>query len=297
MRSRILAAAALAAAIGLAHWPAPSQSLEGVVDLHMHSDPDSMARSIDALSLARLARQRGFRAIVLKNHYESTAGLAWLARREAPGLEVFGGIALNRAVGGINPAAIEQMTRVKGGCGRLVWMPTFDAEFQVRSSNQQRPFVSVSRGGKLLADVAAVLDLVAKHKLVLATGHSSPEETLLLIREAKARGVRSIVATHATSALSPEQMAEAARLGAWIEFAANSVIGNSTTTSIGKFAAAIRAAGVEHVVLASDFGQANNPLHPDGLEQMFRALRGQGFSVEEIERMAKRNPAAALGLE
>jgi len=292
MRKVILGAAFL-----LAAQAAAAQPLQGVVDIHMHSDPDSMARSIDGVSLARLARQRGMRAIVLKNHYESTAGLAWLARCEAPGIEVFGGIALNRAVGGVNPTAVEQMTRVKGGCGRVVWMPTFDSEYQVRSTKQQRPYVSVARDGKLLPEVIEVLGLISKHKLVLATGHSSPAETLLLIREARAHGIEQIVATHAMSALSSEEMKEAARLGAWIEFVANAVIGNSTTTTVKEFTAALRAIGVERAVLASDFGQASNPLHPDGLEQMFRFLREQGFSVAAIEQMAKRNPARILGLE
>jgi hypothetical protein len=104
-----------------------AQTLSGVIDAHIHADPDSMPRSIDALSLARLAHQRGLRAIVLKNHYESTAGVAWLASQQAPGLEVFGGIALNLPVGGLNPTAIENMVRVKGGYGRIVWMPTFEA--------------------------------------------------------------------------------------------------------------------------------------------------------------------------
>ena len=292
MRQAIIGAAFL-----LAAQAAAAQPLQGVVDIHMHSDPDSMARSIDGVSLARLARQRGMRAIVLKNHYESTAGLAWLARREAPGIEVFGSIALNRAVGGVNPTAVEQMTRVKGGCGRVVWMPTFDSEYQVRSTKQQRPYVSVARDGKLLPEVIEVLGLISKHKLVLATGHSSPTETLLLIREARAHGIEQIVATHAMSALSSEEMKEAARLGAWIEFVANAVIGNSTTTTVKEFTAALRAIGVERAILASDFGQASNPLHPDGLEQMFRLLREQGFSVAAIEQMAKRNPARILGLE
>ncbi|MBI4876877.1 MAG: hypothetical protein HY822_19745 [Acidobacteria bacterium] len=280
----------------LAAQLAAAQSLSGVVDVHMHADPDSMARSIDGISLARLARERGLRAIVVKNHYESTAGLAWLARQAAPGLEVFGGIALNRAVGGINPAAVEQMTRVKGGFGRIVWMPTFDAEHAVRSARQQRPFVPVAREGKLLPAVLEVLDLVARNKLVLATGHSSPAECLLLIREAKARGIAQIVATHPMGTLNVAEMREAARLGAWIEFTCNTAIGTSASVPMRDFAAAIRAAGVEHAVLASDFGQAGNPLHPDGLLEMFRLLREQGFSPAEIERLSKQNPARLLSL-
>src|SRR5438034_11843612 len=89
---------------------ASAQTLTGVVDFHVHSDPDSNPRSIDAIDLAKLARQRGMRGLVLKNHYEPTAALAYVVRKEVPGLEVFGGIVLNRTVGGVNPAAVEHMS-------------------------------------------------------------------------------------------------------------------------------------------------------------------------------------------
>ena len=95
-----------------------AQDLRGLVDIHVHSDPDSVPRSIDAFGAARIAAERGVRSVVLKNHYESTAGLAWLARRQVPGIEIFGGIALNLSVGGVNPAAVERMTKVKGEIGR-----------------------------------------------------------------------------------------------------------------------------------------------------------------------------------
>src|SRR5437667_2788523 len=159
-----------------------AQTLTGVIDIHAHSDPDSVPRSIDAIDAAKLARTRGIRGLVLKNHYEPTASLAYLVRKEVPGIELFGGIALNLTVGGVNPAAVERMTRVKGGWGRVVWMPTFDAENQVRFSKENRPFVSVSRGGALLPEVKEVLEIMGRNNLALETGHSSPRECLMLIR-------------------------------------------------------------------------------------------------------------------
>src|SRR5260370_16931246 len=121
-----------------------AQTLKGVVDIHAHCDPDSVPRSIDAIDLAKLARDRGIRALVLKNHYEPTASLAYLVRKVVPGIELFGGIALNRTVGGVNPAAVDLIARVKGGWGRVVWMPTFDAENPLHFSQSNRPFASVS---------------------------------------------------------------------------------------------------------------------------------------------------------
>jgi uncharacterized protein DUF6282 len=117
-----LLAAATSAVVGAQRTGQSGEAdiLAGTIDIHVHADPDSAPRVMDGLEIAALARSKGMRGIVLKNHYESTAGLAYLARKAAPGLEVFGGIDLNLTVGGLNVFAIEQMTGVVGGWGRIV---------------------------------------------------------------------------------------------------------------------------------------------------------------------------------
>ena len=39
------------------------QMLDGVIDFHAHSDPDSVPRSIDAIDLAKLAKSKGLAAL------------------------------------------------------------------------------------------------------------------------------------------------------------------------------------------------------------------------------------------
>lgn len=283
------------AALLLAALSAPAQTLTGAIDMHAHSGPDGTPRSIDAIDLARLAKSRGMRALVLKNHYEPTASLAYVVRKEVPGIEVFGGISLDLTVGGVNPAAVEFMTKVQGGYGKVVWMPTFDSEHQVTSSGQHRPFARVAKDGQLVPEVVQVISIIAKHNLVLETGHSSPAEALLLIREARRQGVQNILVTHAMDPLvgmSIPQMQEAARLGAYLEF--KWVKPDSDAAAV--YANGIRAVGPEFCVLSSDLGQPGNPLHPDGLLQLYQYLHSHGFSVAEIDRMAKVNPAKLLGL-
>jgi hypothetical protein len=280
--------------------PLMSQDLRGVVDIHAHCDPDSIARSIGATDLARLARDRGVRALLLKNHYEPTASLAWVVRREVPGIEVLGGIALNRTIGGINLVAVERMAAVAGGYGRIVWMPTFDAENQVRVSGEKRPFVSVARERRLLPEVLELFDLMAKHRLALATGHSSPDEALLLIREARNRGIQRIVVTHAMLppvSMTIVQMKEAAALGAYVEFVYNALIGPGKSAELSDYARAIRAVGPKHCIVSSDLGQAGNPLHPDGFAAFLEGLRREGFNRAELDLMAKTNPARLLRME
>ena len=274
-----------------------AQTLEGAIDFHAHAAPDGTPRKLDALELAAMAKAAGMRAIVLKNHYEPTASLAYLVRKAVPGIEVFGGISLDLTVGGVNAAAVEWLTRVEGGYGKVVWLPTFDSESQVKLSGQSRPFAPVTRDGKILPEVLAVIALAAQHDLVLETGHSAPQESLLIIAEAKRQGVQHVLVTHAMNSpggsMTLDEMREAARLGALLELVHSPL----TEEQLRKEAEAIRAIGAASFVLASDLGQPPNPLHTDGLLALYRGLMGQGVSAADIDTMSRKNPARLLGLQ
>jgi hypothetical protein len=282
------------------HTGAQENPLAGVIDIHVHAAPDSTPRSIDAIALARMAKEHGMRALVFKSHYEPTASMAYLVRQVVPGIEIFGGIDLNLTVGGMNPSAVEHMANITGGYGRFVWMSTYDSEAQVRYDKEDRPFVAVSRNGELLPETKAVIAVIAKYHLVMATGHNSSGDDLLLIRESRAQGVQHMVVTHAMVApihMSLQQMREASKMGAYIEFTYNGLIGKSREFDFADYAKAIRFVGVEHCILSSDMGQPGNPLHPDGLIAFYKGLKDQGFSRAEIDQMSKINPAHLLDLE
>jgi hypothetical protein len=287
------------ALLSMLAFPSAGQGLSGIVDIHAHSGPDSVPRQIDAIDLARLAKSRGMRGLVLKNHYESTAALAYVVRKEVPGIEVFGGIDLNLSVGGMNAAAVERMAMMKGGFGRFVWMASFDSEAQVRYSKESRPWVSVSKDGELLPEVKRVIGVIAKNNLVLATGHSTPGEDLLLIREGIKQGVKHIVVTHAMIApihMNLAQMKEAAKLGAYVEFVYNGLIGPYKEFTFSDYATAIRGIGPAHAILSSDLGQVQNPLHPDGWVAYLAGMKKEGFTDSELHQMAGVNPGSLLDL-
>jgi len=276
-----------------------SPGLSGAIDIHVHSAPDSVERSIDSIDVAKLALARGMRAIVLKSHYEPTATMAFIVRKAVPGIQVFGGIDLNLTVGGMNAAAVEHMTQVAGGWGRLVWMSTFDAENQVRYSKETRPFVRVSKDGALLPEVKDVIGVIAKYRLVLATGHVSPQEGLMLLREGRRQGVRHMVVTHAMQApvlMNVNEMQQAAKEGAFVEFVAGSLTAPGASARVDSYADAIRKIGPEFCILSSDLGQKGNALPPDGFGAFIEALRARGFSTAQLDRMAKQNPAQILEL-
>ncbi len=296
----VLIALAIAVPVVSTQTALPTDALRGAIDIHVHAFPDSRPRSLDGIQAAQFAVARGMRAIVLKNHYEPTASLAYIVRKAVPGIEVFGGIDLNLTVGGINPAAVEYMTQVTGGYGRIVWMPTFDSENAVRFEDARRPFVSVSgNGGVLLPAVKDVIALIARHNLVLATGHSSADEGVMLVREGQRQGVRHMVVTHAMNPpieMDVPRMQEAARLGAFIEFVGSSLETPDTPARMDRFADAIRRIGPEFCILSSDLGQKDNPLPAEGFAAFLAAMRARGFSQADVDRMSKRNPAVLLGL-
>lgn len=299
MSSRLCGCAGrgLALVIGLlVAVPASAQTLVGAIDFHAHAAPDGTARKIDVIDLARAAKAAGMRAIVIKNHYEPTASLAFIVRKEVPGIEVFGGISLDLTVGGVNSAAVEWMIKVTGGFGKVVWLPTFDSESQVALDKQSRPSAPVSRDGRLLPATLQVIALAARHDLVLETGHSAPKESLMIIAEARRQGVKHVLVTHAMTspggAMSLDEMQQAAALGAMLEL----VYSPYTDAQLQREADAIRSIGAASFVLSSDLGQPQNPLHTDGLLAMYKGLMGKGISAVDIDLMSRKNPARLLGL-
>jgi hypothetical protein len=224
-----------------------------------------------------------------------------MVRKIVPGFEAFGGITQDLAVGGINIEAVKHMADMKGGYGRVVWLPTFDAQNQQKDKG---PEVKVSENGKLLPSVLALLDYIATRKqLMLETGHVSAEEALMVVKEARARGIQHVVATHGMSGptnLSVAQAQEFARQGGYIEFVYGGILEKGSKLTLEKYAEWIKAVGPEHCILSTDLGGARaypRPLPTAGMLEFMQKLHALGLSVADINLMAKTNPAKALGLE
>ena len=297
-----------------AHWepykarkPKPSVDqkltdpvLTGAIDLHAHFGPDSYDRQWDAFEVVKLAKERGMRGVVLKNHWTESAGLAWMARKYgAQGIEVFGSVTLDTPVGGVNPMAVRYMGDVEGGWGRIVWMPTHDSEHEVNYNKETRAKAIVSRNGKLIPEVLEVLDLIKQYNFTLATGHVTPEEVLMIMTEAKQRGITRIIVTHPMlgaqfTNMSLPQMQEAVKLGGSIEVTAGALSreGAAKTRAIE----VIKALGTQNVFVASDSGLVGTPNHPDALAMAIKSLRAAGFSEPDLNRMFKETPARLVGL-
>ena len=297
-----------------AHWepykartPKPSvdqkltdPALTGAIDLHAHFGPDSYARQWDAFEVVKLAKERGMRGVVLKNHWTESAGLAWLIRKHGTqGIEVFGSVTLDTPVGGVNPMAVRYMADVEGTWGRIVWMPTHDSEHEVDYNKETRTKAVVSRNGKLIPEVFEVLDLIKERNLTLATGHVTPEEALMIMAEAKERGITKIIVTHPLlgeqyTNMSLPQMQESVKLGGAIEITAGTVSrdGPAKVRAIE----VIKALGTQNVFVSSDSGLIGSPNHPDALAMAAKSLRAAGFSEQDLNRMFKETPARLVGL-
>jgi len=319
--------------------------LKGAIDLHAHLDPDSngpsygqAARSLDVLDMAKRATEAGMRGfVIMGEHMDDTAQMAYLVRKLYPNLEVFGGMANNLIVGDkVNPWAVIHMTEMKGGYGRIVELSTWDSEWSYHTvanyqanlaplrakffKNPYMPIATCKDGsafwakyptpcadGDLLPETKAILQIIATARtretngqLILETGHSSPQEGMMLIKEALKAGVNTIINSHPRlQGYTVEQVKQAAELGpghVWEEFTWQFGQPTARAEDVKWYVDAIRAAGVEHSFVDSDAGQAGTQYPPDALALAAQKLRANGFTERELDLLFKINPAKILGL-
>jgi hypothetical protein len=278
------------------------RDVDGAWDLHVHSSPDLFPRVADDAQVVADAARQGFAGLVMKNHFEGTASRAALAARATPGIKVYGGLVLNRAVGGVNPHAVEVALRLGA---RIVWMPTLDAEchrrafgfgggFPAQASGLegQAPGIAIVRDGALVPEARETMALVRQYGAALATGHVSREEILALVHEARAQGFRKLIVTHPydrAPGLSLTEVKEIAAHDVRVEFVFCSITPRWAFTTAAAIAECIRAVGASKVVLSSDGGQAHNPMPADGYRAFVEALVAAGLAADDFRVMCRDN--------
>ncbi len=275
----------------------PSDLLRNAIDIHIHSAPDIFERNVTAESAAVEASEAGMAAIVVKSHSTDTAARALTASR-VTGFPVFGGVALNYPVGGINHHAVIETAR-QGG--KIVWMPTIGARHFRKLAHgapmlasvipPDEPGLTVLSGDKLTPAALRVLEAVATADLALASGHLAPEETIVLFEAAREFGIERLIVTHPHVSfveMSLNHMKYLAGLGAYIELI--------DEESIADRAEVIRSVGVSHCLISTDGGKVSEPTPVRRLQRTLEGFANEGFSSEDIHHMAGEVPRYLLGL-
>jgi hypothetical protein len=291
------------------------QAIQGAYDLQVHVAPDVIARRTDDIDLAKDFLARGLRGFVLKSHYVPTAERAQVVTKAVPGISAHGAITLNHSVGGLNPVAIE----IAGRSGnKIVWFPTVDAANETAGrldgGNTKLPFwakiqreiaaAGITRApmtvldaqGEVSEEARQCLELIARHDMILATGHLGRHEIFPLVRVARELGVTRIIVTHAefpSQNLSGDEQLELAQMGAVIEHCFTTYYTNKAPWEA--VFANIRRVGVERTLLSTDLGQATNPPVAEGFAMFAQRLLNNGFSSSEIHRMSAVTPSRLVG--
>lgn len=285
--------------------------LKGAVDLHCHSGPSIMPRKINHAEAVRQAAAVGMRAILFKDHYYPTTPAAELLKEilDEKGIAILSGVALNNYVGGLNPYAVEHTLKLGG---KLVWMPTLSAANHIRHSHRKRllptkmpmlpqtALTVVDADGKLIDDVKSILDLIAEHDSILATGHLHISEIWPLLEEAKARGVSRFLINHPMFLVDAnlDDLGELARMGAYMEHSICQVIDcPSNKFTAEELKTFVEAGTPEKTIIGSDLGQSKNPLPVDGFREIIRMLFSIGYDPETIRRLVGGNACELLGIE
>ena len=277
----ILCAFAVSQAFAQAGFPPPPPKVSpaaGVIDMHVHSHPDVFGRNMDDIDVAQLARSKGMRGILLKNHVAETASRAALVMKVVPGIEVWGGVVLNKAVGGINPDAVEWMHRVYGGRGKVVWLPTFESDKHVKTfSKPDAKGLVVAPGGKVTPEMEAILtvDTTRGNRVINRRGFAiSPtvKDGWILRVSEDLLDIQQIV-TGRLPAVFPLTMQDITPYGNGL-YHLNSILQPSTATEAPVVGVALTAASVVP-------GSATGASHATDIDQAVR------FSLEVAKAFGK----------
>ena len=268
--------------------------LKGSYDLHVHAAPDAnQERRLDAIETARVAYEAEMGGFVLKSHEYVTSPLTYALNQMYPGLDVIGSVTLNRAMGGLNPDAVETAAKLDA---RVVWMPTFTADHWLKNHGRGPGISLFDDDEKLKPEVLDVLDLISQHDMVLASGHVSPAEALALFQEAKSRGVRRMIATHPHGVASRDEQREMASLGAYLEYTFLACMPSRGTMTPKELVGTIQSLGVSSCILTTDFGQWMNPPPAEGMRMAISALLDAGMTPEDVSMLVKESPIELLGV-
>lgn len=289
----------------------PFIDMRGAVDVHVHSAPDLFPRIADDVGVARHAASLGLRAISLKCHSERTTSRAYLTEQMVPDITVVSGIVLNRAVGGINPAAVEAALQLGA---RHVWMPTVDAANHARTFgstgayDKQRSTVANQRDsgieifdpdGGAIDGLCEILEMIAAHRAILSTCHLSVPEIRRLVPLARERGVEKIMITHPffkVPGLDLETLRELIGHGAYAEFGYCTISPMWNHASLSSVVEAIGALGASRCILMSDCGQRHNPMPAEALRVFAQSVHESGVLEQDVQQMIRHNPLDLLEL-
>ena len=286
------------------------QLIKGAYDLHVHSAPDVLPRKMDDLEMAQRIIDAGMAGYAIKSHYFCTAERAQLINKLYPECKAIGAITLNSSVGGVNPTAVEMAARAGA---KIVWFPTCDSEYELShvfngDPNKKLPYWAqiiiqlkedgintptiklLNEDGKLKDEVYDVIDVIAKNNIILASSHSSHEETFALVKAAHERKVEKIIITHVdfpTTFYTIDEQKELAKYGAYMEHC-------YTTFATGKVdfdvtLEQIKALGSDRVILGTDLGQKTAKYPDEGLLEFATKLYENGFTENEIRMMTVNN--------
>jgi hypothetical protein len=291
--------------------------LDGAIDLHVHPYPSPFPRRMDAAEAAQRAADAGMRAIVVKSHHHDTA-MDVAALREhgiaSTGIDVFGGIALNTQVGGLNPHAVNLCLAMGG---KIVWFPTIASPKHIQHHREhpqlkfpqlavdlipEEPIDVFANGdGRLQREVHEILKMIADADAVLASGHMPAPSIIAVFEAAKEHGVRRMIVNHPNFVIeaTKDEVRRLAELGALIEHSLCMYDEESSfhNWQIDTLVDWIRWVGPERSSLGSDLGQADNPFPADSFRKICSRLLEAGMSEREVRMLVADNPARLLGVD
>lgn len=282
-------------------------SMRGVCDMHVHTNPDLRLRAYNDFELAEAGIRVGARAIVIKSHLGFTVNRAAMANEfvrrmygDDTGFTMYGGVVMNKVIGGVNPEAVEKGLKLGA---KVIWLPTQSAkQHLLKMGKDPADGIELVRDGKVVPELKDVFSLIRDYDVTLGTAHVSPEEAFVVVEAARDAGVKKIVVTHPEWWIVGMSVEDQLRMVRDYDVIlercyAQNMGGGTYKSNLPDNLDIIREVGYKNVMVDTDGGQTENPHWELALEEYMQYLSDHGITDDELYYMTRTIPYRLLGIE
>ena len=286
--------------------------IQGAIDMHVHANPDISLKHRQTKSndeVIETCMKAGMKGLVLKTHGWPCLGLAHELNQKYENFTVYPSVSLNRVAGGPYPWVVEMAIQMGA---KVIWLPTWSAKSDMahtgfgtiakeylpltKELDEDKYYYLLEDNGQLKKDIKTIIEMCAKNKIVICTGHISQKESIEVAKYANQIGYHKLVLTHPCSECSYnsfEQIQEFASYGHFVEFCTLNLAPLHHSLEIMDIKKIIENIGAEHCILSTDHFFDWTPSIPDSFYEVLGCLLDVGVKYDDLKTMMN-NPHRLL---
>jgi hypothetical protein len=180
---------------------------------------------------------------------------------------------------------------------KTIWMPTQHAENHLQKIEGRTGVLSALDGRHVVSQLEDILRVIAEHDAILATGHLSVKEQLILIERAKALGVRKIVVDHPEAhIIAMPQSVQLQLINDYNVYMCRCSVYFDLKRAYASTLETLQNIGIKNTILSTDAGNIALPQWDELMTEQLEFFLQNGISTGQLDEMTRKNPAKLLAI-